>query len=64
MSSPADAARDRAQRQLWDVVNQMSLRRRTGLIDLEAWLAQIDHARMQLAEAARAERAKKDQPPA
>jgi hypothetical protein len=48
-----DQARDQAQRELWDVINRMSLRRQTTAGDLRAWVSTIDHVRMKLSEAAR-----------
>ena len=47
-----DQARDRTQRQLWDLMNAISLRRQTSVLDLESWVVQLDQIRSDLAEAA------------
>jgi hypothetical protein len=50
-----DQARDQAQRELWDVINRMSLRRQTTVGDLRAWAESLERVRKRLAEVARAE---------
>ena len=53
-----DQTRDQAQRELWDVVNRMSLRRQTTVEDLRAWAESLERVRRRLTDVARAEEAK------
>lgn len=48
-----DRVKDQAQRDLWDVINGMALRRKATPLDLRAWLTTLDRVRMHLHEAAR-----------
>lgn len=52
-----DQTRDQAQRELWDVVNRMSLRRQTTVGDLRAWAESLERVRRRLVDVARAEEA-------
>jgi hypothetical protein len=50
--TPEDRARDQAQRELWDVINRMSLRRQTKALDLESWASALEQTRTRLLVAA------------